>query len=180
MWRPCKLVGKQAGAGTLNRLCPLRSVGVPVVCVPDHAATASCMERAASLVRPRAAPGSPWRARHSRQARCAVLGRSALVLKKLGDELLAEFVRVLQFLGVEEGMRVLVEPHEYIKLVGRAGLGFIDTYTPAEASKYGRHEPLHWVFRTTYSQSVPSYDLPPGRRPPIAPADSAHGQRQDT
>ena len=70
--------------------------------------------------------------------------RSVLVLKKLGDELLADFVRVLQFLGVEEGMRVLVEPHEYIKLVGRAGLGFIDTYTPAEASKCGQ---LEWCLR---------------------------------
>jgi hypothetical protein len=63
--------------------------------------------------------------------------RSVLVLKKLGDELLADFVRVLRFLGAEEGMRVVVEPHEYIRLVGRAGLGFIDTYTPAEAVRCG-------------------------------------------
>jgi hypothetical protein len=63
--------------------------------------------------------------------------RSVLVLKKLGDELLADFVRVLRFLGAEEGMRVVVEPHEYIRMVGRAGLGFIDTYTPAEAVRCG-------------------------------------------
>ena len=60
---------------------------------------------------------------------------SVLVLKKLGDELLADYVRVLRFLGAEEGMRVVVEPHEYLKLVGRAELNFIDTYTPAEASR---------------------------------------------
>ena len=77
----------------------------------------------------------------SPRAPCAVLARSVLVLKKLGDELLADFVRVLQFLGVEEGMRVLVEPHEYLKLVGHAGLGFIDTYTPAEATKCGHLDP---------------------------------------
>lgn len=45
--------GGQA-SGRFKRLCPLRSVGLPVVCVPDHAAAASCLEGAASLVRPRA------------------------------------------------------------------------------------------------------------------------------
>ena len=79
--------------------------------------------------------------RNTSQALSAVLARSVLVLKKLGDELLVDFVRVLQFLGVEEGMRVLVEPHEYLKLAGCAGLGFIDTYTPAEACKCGHAEP---------------------------------------
>ena len=83
------------------------------------------------------------------QAPSAVRARSVLVLKKLGDELLADFVRVLQFLGVEEGMRVLVEPHEYLKLVGRAGLGFIDTYTPAEACKCGHPEPAYSVSHHT-------------------------------
>ena len=168
--------GGQAG-GRLKRLCPLRSVGLPVVRVPDHAAAASCLAGAASLVRPRAvfrgpfcrpceAPASPdptqqWRCRSDGaraqglahglppQALSAVLARSVLVLKKLGDELLADFVRVLQFLGVEEGMRVLVEPHEYLKLVGRAGLGFIDTYTPAEACKCGHPEPARSVFHHT-------------------------------
>ena len=83
-----------------------------------------------------------------------MLGCSVLVLKKLGDELLADFVRVLQFLGVEEGMRVLVEPHEYLKLVGRAGLGFIDTYTPAEASKCGHLKSPHDLCSTTHLPSV--------------------------
>lgn len=87
--------------------------------------------------------------RTTSQALSAVLARSVLVLKKLGDELLVDFVRVLQFLGVEEGMRVLVEPHEYLKLVGRAGLGFIDTYTPAEACKYGHPEAARSVSHHT-------------------------------
>lgn len=40
-----------------------------------------------------------------------------MVLKKLGDELVAEFLEVVRFLGEEQGMRVLVEPHEYANLV---------------------------------------------------------------
>ena len=42
------------------RLCLLRSVGLPVVRVPDHAAAAACLEGAASLVRPRALFCAPF------------------------------------------------------------------------------------------------------------------------
>ena len=105
----------------------------------------------------------------------AVLARSVLVLKKLGDELLADFVRVLHFLGVEEGMRVLVEPHEYLKLVGRAGLGFIDTYTPAEACKCGPPEPAQSLSHHVRLPPVPLHGPAPGSCPPVAPAEPAHG-----
>ncbi len=44
-----------------------------------------------------------------------------MVLKKLGDELFEEFVEVLRFLGEEQGMRVLVEPHEHKAVVSAQG-----------------------------------------------------------
>ena len=194
--------GGQA-SGRLKRLCPLRSVGLPVVRVPDHAAAAACLEGAASLVRLRAVFATPFSepceahatpdpaqtvalplrrrssagaaVRTTAPAPSAVLARSVLVLKKLGDELLVDFVRVLHFLGVEEGMRVLVEPHEYLKLVGRAGLGFIDTYTPAEACKCGHPEPAQSLSHHMRLPPVPLHGPAPGSCPPVAPADSAHG-----
>ena len=43
--------------------------------------------------------------------------RSVMVLKKLGDDLWDEFVDVINFLGRQEGLKVVVEPHEYQKLV---------------------------------------------------------------
>ncbi len=41
-----------------------------------------------------------------------------MVLKKLGDELMEEYIDVLRFLGEDEGMTVIVEPHEHMALVG--------------------------------------------------------------
>lgn len=40
-----------------------------------------------------------------------------MVLKKLDDELLGEFVRALSLLALNEKMKVIVEPHEHEKLV---------------------------------------------------------------
>jgi hypothetical protein len=40
-----------------------------------------------------------------------------MVLKKLGDELMEEYVDVLRYLGEELGMRVVVEPHDHPVLV---------------------------------------------------------------
>ena len=44
---------------------------------------------------------------------------SVMVLKKLGDELMPEFHSVVEYLGAEQGMQVVVEPHEHAKMVHR-------------------------------------------------------------
>ena len=44
---------------------------------------------------------------------------SVMVLKKLGDELMPEFHSVVEYLGAEQGMQVVVEPHEHEKMVRR-------------------------------------------------------------
>lgn len=40
-----------------------------------------------------------------------------MVLKKLGDELTGEFHKVVEYLGREQSMQVIVEPHEHEKMV---------------------------------------------------------------
>lgn len=45
-----------------------------------------------------------------------------MVLKKLGDELMEEYIDVLRYLGEELEMRVVVEPHDYDALVGAGWL----------------------------------------------------------
>lgn len=40
-----------------------------------------------------------------------------MVLKKLGDELMPDFHAVVEYLGLEQGMQVVVEPHEHAKMV---------------------------------------------------------------
>lgn len=42
---------------------------------------------------------------------------SVMVLKKLGDELTGEFHKVVEYLGHEQSMQVVVEPHEHEKMV---------------------------------------------------------------
>ena len=42
---------------------------------------------------------------------------SVMVLKKLDDELLTEYIKALRYLALEEDMKVIVEPHEHKKLV---------------------------------------------------------------
>ncbi len=42
-----------------------------------------------------------------------------MVLKKLGSELSQDFIDVVRYLGEEQGMRVLAEPHEYQSLVSQ-------------------------------------------------------------
>lgn len=44
---------------------------------------------------------------------------SVMVLKKLGDELMPDFHSVVEYLGKEQGMQVVVEPHEHAKMVHR-------------------------------------------------------------
>ena len=58
-----------------------------------------------------------------------------MVLKKLGDEQREAFLRVLRFLGQEEDMHVIVEPHEYLKLSSEEDMDFVDTYNHAEGDK---------------------------------------------
>lgn len=60
---------------------------------------------------------------------------SVMVLKKLGDEQREAFLKVLRFLGQEEDMRVIVEPHEYLKLSDEKDMDFVDTYNHAEGDK---------------------------------------------
>jgi hypothetical protein len=40
-----------------------------------------------------------------------------MVLKKLGDGLTEEFHKVVEYLGIEQSMQVVVEPHEHEKMV---------------------------------------------------------------
>ncbi|PRW57924.1 ATP-NAD kinase isoform B [Chlorella sorokiniana] len=53
--------------------------------------------------------------------------RQVMVLKKLGSELLEEFLEVLRYCGERLGMRVVVEPHDY-QLLEPLGLAYVDTY----------------------------------------------------
>ncbi|KAI3434837.1 hypothetical protein D9Q98_002892 [Chlorella vulgaris] len=50
-----------------------------------------------------------------------------MVLKKLGDELMEEYVDVLRYLGEDLGMRVVVEPHDHPVLRGLC-MNWIDSY----------------------------------------------------
>ena len=47
-----------------------------------------------------------------------------MVLKKLGDTLTKEFHDVVEYLGREHSMQVVVEPHEHAKMV----CGIISSY----------------------------------------------------
>jgi len=42
---------------------------------------------------------------------------SVMVLKKLGEELMEEYISVLRFLGEDQGLRILVEPNDFAELV---------------------------------------------------------------
>ena len=42
---------------------------------------------------------------------------SVMVLKKLGDGLTEEFHKVVEYLGIEQSMQVVVEQHEHEKMV---------------------------------------------------------------
>ena len=46
-----------------------------------------------------------------------------MVLKKLGSELGQDFLEVVRYLGEDQGMRVMVEPHEYESLVSQTYSG---------------------------------------------------------
>ncbi|GAB4815187.1 hypothetical protein N2152v2_002233 [Parachlorella kessleri] len=63
---------------------------------------------------------------------------TAMVLKKLGSELSQDFIDVVRYLGEEQGMRVLAEPHEYQSLAHLA-LPYLYTYTPADLPSLHKH-----------------------------------------
>ena len=71
-----------------------------------------------ALVTFKPAAGEPW---------CSC---SVLVLKKLGGELLEEFINVIKFLHDEEDLNVIVEQHMHKELVRHLQLA---------------HTPLHWA-----------------------------------
>lgn len=56
--------------------------------------------------------------------------KCVMVLKKLGHELEEEYAEVVRYLGVEQGMTVLVEPDEYSVLLDRdpCASGWMDTW----------------------------------------------------
>lgn len=65
--------------------------------------------------------------------------KCVMVLKKLGNELMEEYLSVIQFLGEEQGLQVLIEPSEYASMVERnAGVSsempYIDTWGDEDAS----------------------------------------------
>ena len=61
--------------------------------------------------------------------------KRVLVLKKLGEELSQEFLQVLQYLGDQQLLHVLIE-HQELETLDRQGLlssmPYIDTWTPAD------------------------------------------------
>lgn len=56
-----------------------------------------------------------------------------MVLMKLGDELLKPFLEVIDFLGREHNLRVVVEPHVYDQFLrGQPGFPYAYTYTSSD------------------------------------------------
>ena len=58
--------------------------------------------------------------------------KRVMVLKKLGDELIEEFLTIVSYLGKDQGLSVLVEPEEYHRLHNTghaAAMPFIDTWS---------------------------------------------------
>ncbi|DBB11368.1 TPA: hypothetical protein ACH3X3_006790 [Trebouxia sp. C0006] len=60
--------------------------------------------------------------------------RGVMVLKKLGDGLTEEFHKVVEYLGIEQSMQVVVEPHEHKKMAHKEW-DFVDTFTEAEQER---------------------------------------------
>lgn len=66
--------------------------------------------------------------------------RCVMVLKKLGTDLLSDFMDVIEYIGEEENLEVLVEPHEFENL---KQMGFcppwLDTWAPEDRSELASH-----------------------------------------
>eukprot|EP00887_Chlorella_sp_A99_P003580 scaffold7.g3580.t1 len=68
--------------------------------------------------------------------------KCAMVLKKIGDELMDELEEVLEYLGREEGMLCVVEPDDYMRLLqrGRApAWDWVDTYQECQTGQLHCH-----------------------------------------
>eukprot|EP00891_Asterochloris_glomerata_P004965 jgi/Astpho2/4965/Aster-06700 len=59
----------------------------------------------------------------------------AMVVKKLGEELTQEYLDVLEFLGAQQGLKVIVEPQEFERLQKLKEWDFVDTFTDAEVER---------------------------------------------
>ena len=66
--------------------------------------------------------------------------KCVMVLKKLGEELFSDFIDVIEYIGAEEKLEVLVEPEEYENL---QQIGFsrpwLDTWAPEDAPQLASH-----------------------------------------
>ena len=66
-----------------------------------------------------------------------------MVIKKLGDELGAEFCEVVKYLGEVEGLRVVVEPQAYLDYfapsLGAAASAYVYSFTPEQEPRYATH-----------------------------------------
>ncbi len=63
-----------------------------------------------------------------------------MVIMKLGDELLEPFLEVVEFLGKEHNLRVVVEPHVYEQQVAgrQQDFPYIYTYTQGDRERWVR------------------------------------------
>lgn len=70
--------------------------------------------------------------------------KTVMVLMKLGDELLLEFLQVVRYLGEEQKLYVVVEPHVYYDFIdGDPSMKFVTTFT--EEDKNGLAEYMDFV-----------------------------------
>ena len=63
--------------------------------------------------------------------------KRVLVLKKLGTELMDDFLAVVEYLGKEQGLSVLLEPNEYESLQNQGivdSMPYIDTWAPGDSA----------------------------------------------
>ncbi|GIL75893.1 hypothetical protein Vretimale_5571 [Volvox reticuliferus] len=66
--------------------------------------------------------------------------KSVMVIMKLGDELLQPFLEVIDFLGREHNLRVVVEPHVYEQFLrGRPGYPYAYTFTPSDKDRLAEY-----------------------------------------
>lgn len=70
-----------------------------------------------------------------------------MLMMKLGDELLPAFMEVMDFLGKEQYLRVVVEPHVYEQFFSdRPQYDFVYTYTFEDRERCGAGA-CRWVLR---------------------------------
>jgi NAD+ kinase len=70
--------------------------------------------------------------------------KCVMVLKKLGEELMEEYISVLRFLGEDQGLRILVEPNDFAELESQDGcveskMPYLDTWGRDDVSVLHQH-----------------------------------------